>query len=100
MVIYAAIVYGLSLSFGRAISDQDPLHVLVAAISHRCRFLRRYAAFLLATAAVATTSNIYNGLYYPVVEAITTTVIRALLLRYTEDVDIEVGSGVEATQRA
>jgi hypothetical protein len=44
-----------------------------------------------------TTSNIYNGLYYPIVEAITTTVIRAFLLRYTEDVDIEVGTGVEAT---
>jgi hypothetical protein len=51
---------------------------------------------LLATAAVATTSNIYNGLCYPIVAAITTTVIGAL----TKDVGVEMGSGAEATQSA
>jgi hypothetical protein len=54
----------------------------------------------LATAVVATTGNIYNGLWYPIVAAVTTAVIGALLLRDTKGVDIEVGSGVEATQGA
>jgi hypothetical protein len=55
---------------------------------------------LLATAIVAATGNIYNGLWYPIVVAIMTTVVGGLLLRDTKDVDINVASGVEAAQRA
>ena len=51
---------------------------------------------LLATAVVAATGNIYNGLWYPIGVAGMTTVIGGLLLRDTKDVDIHVGSGVEA----
>ena len=53
-----------------------------------------------ATAVVAATGNIYNGLWYPIVVAVMTAIIGGLLLHDTKDVDIKVGSGVEAAQRA
>jgi hypothetical protein len=49
---------------------------------------------LLATAIVASTGNIYNGLWYPIVVAAMTLVIGAIFLRDTKDVDITTGSGV------
>ena len=55
---------------------------------------------LLATAIVAATGNIYNGLWYPIVVAAMTAVVGGLLLRETKDVDIKLGSGVEAALRA
>jgi hypothetical protein len=55
---------------------------------------------LLATAIVAATGNIYDGLWYPIVVAAMTTVIGGLLLRGTKDVDIKLGSGIEAAQHA
>jgi hypothetical protein len=55
---------------------------------------------LLATAVVAATRNIYSGLWYPIVVAVMTAIVGGLLLRDTKDVDIGVGSGVEAAQRA
>lgn len=42
--------------------------------------------------------NIYNGLWYAIRVAAMTTLIGALLLRDTKDVDINVGSGVEAVR--
>jgi MFS family permease len=55
---------------------------------------------LLTTAIVAATGNIYNGLWYPILVAVMTAVVGAIWLHDTKDVDIEVGSGVEAMQRA
>jgi hypothetical protein len=55
---------------------------------------------LLATAIVASTGNIYNGLWYPIAVAVMTTVVGRLFLRDTRGVDIMVGSGVEAAQHA
>ena len=52
----------------------------------------------VALAVVAATGNIYNELRYPIGVAATTTLIGALLLRDTKDVDINVGSGVEAVR--
>lgn len=43
---------------------------------------------LLATAIVASTGNIYNGLWYPIVVAIGTAIIGFFFLRETMDVDI------------
>ena len=43
---------------------------------------------LLATAIVAATGNIYNGLWYPVIVALVTVVIGALFLRDTRGRDI------------
>ena len=60
----------------------------------------RKLRLLWATAIVASTGNIYNGLWYPIMVAVMTTVIGALFLRDTKGIDIMVGSGVEATQHA
>ncbi|HEY4982658.1 MAG TPA: MFS transporter [Pseudolabrys sp.] len=49
---------------------------------------------LLATAIVAATGNIYNGLWYPIIVAVMTLVIGLLFLRDTKGVDISTGSGV------
>lgn len=54
---------------------------------------------LLATAVVAATGNIYNGLWYPIVVAVMTLVVGAIFLRDTKDVDINVGSGVQDQSR-
>jgi hypothetical protein len=43
---------------------------------------------LLATAIVASTGNIYNGLWYPIIVAIGTAVAGFFFLRETKDVDI------------
>ena len=43
---------------------------------------------LLATAIVATTGNIYNGLWYPIGVAVMTVVVGALFLRETKDREI------------
>jgi len=50
---------------------------------------------LLATAVVATSGDIYAGLWYPIVVAVMTLVIGALFLRDTKDGDITSGSGVD-----
>ena len=50
---------------------------------------------LLATAIVAATGNIYNGLWYPIIVALMTLVIGFIFLRDTRGVDISTGSGVE-----
>jgi hypothetical protein len=55
---------------------------------------------LLATAIVASTGNIYNGLWYPIAVGVMTTVVGGLFLRDTKGIDIMVGSGVEAAQHA
>jgi hypothetical protein len=55
---------------------------------------------LLATAIVASTGNIYNGLWYPIAVAVMTTVVGGLFLHDTRGIDIKVGSGVEAAQHA
>jgi hypothetical protein len=55
---------------------------------------------LLATAIVAATGNIYYGLWYPVLVAVMTAVVGGLFLRDTKDIDIRLGSAVEAAQGA
>jgi hypothetical protein len=55
---------------------------------------------LLTTAIVAATGNIYNGLWYPILVAVMTAVVGSIWLHDTKDVDIRLGSGVEAAQRA
>ena len=55
---------------------------------------------LLATAIVAATGNIYDGLWYPIVIAVMTFIVGALFLRDTKDVDIVTGSGVAEQAKA
>ncbi len=55
---------------------------------------------LLATAVVAATGNIYNGLWYPIIVAMISLVIGTLFLRETKDADIVAGSAQEAPAKA
>jgi hypothetical protein len=49
---------------------------------------------LVATAVVAYTGNIYNGLWYPIIVATMTCIIGTLFLRETKDTDIVESSAV------
>jgi len=49
---------------------------------------------LLATAAVAATGNIYNGLWYPIGVAVMTLIVGLIFLRDTKGVNISTESGV------
>jgi hypothetical protein len=53
---------------------------------------------LLATAIVATTGNIYAGLWYPIGISALTFVIGGSMLRDTKGVDLASGSAIEAPQ--
>ena len=55
---------------------------------------------LLATAMVAATGNIYNGLWYPIVVALMTVAVGWVFLHDTKDVDIVSGSGVALREKS
>ena len=98
MIIYAAMVYGPVAAF---LVELFPTRIRYTSLSlpyHIGAGVFGGMLPLLATAVVAATGNIYNGLWYPV--AVMTTVIGGLLLRDTKDIDIKVESGVEASQLA
>jgi len=100
MVTYAAMVYGPVAAF---LVELFPTRIRYTSLSLPYHIGAGFFGGmlpLLATAVVAATGNIYNGLWYPIVVAAMTTVIGGLLLRDTKDVDIKVGSGVEAAHRA
>ena len=75
------------------ISREDTLHVVVVAISHWQRLVRRYVP-LLATAIVAATGGIYAGLWYPIGISVMTLAVGLIFLRDTKGVDITTSSGV------
>ncbi|MFD2184991.1 MFS transporter [Rhodoplanes azumiensis] len=54
---------------------------------------------LLATAIVASTGDIYAGLWYPIAVAGMTVLVGAVFLRDTKDVDIATESGVDISRR-
>jgi MFS family permease len=96
MVIYAAMVYGPVAAF---LVELFPTRIRYTSMSlpyHIGAGVFGGMLPLLATAFVAATGNIYNGLWYPILVAVMTAVIGGLLLRDTKDIDIKVGSGVEA----
>jgi hypothetical protein len=100
MVGYAAMVYGPVAAF---LVELFPTRIRYTSMSlpyHIGAGVFGGMLPLLATAVVAATGNIYNGLWYPIAVAVMTTVFGGLLLRDTKDVDIKVGSGVEASQPA
>jgi MFS family permease len=99
MVLYAAMVYGPVAAF---LVELFPTKIRYTSMSlpyHIGAGVFGGMLPLLATAVVAATGNIYNGLWYPILVALMTAVIGGLLLRDTKDVDIKVGSGVAAAQR-
>jgi MFS family permease len=100
MMIYAAMVYGPIAAF---LVELFPTRIRYTSISmpyHIGAGVFGGMLPLLATAVAAATGNIYAGVWYSVIVAVMTVVVGGLLLRETKDVDIVLGSGVEAAQRA
>ena len=98
LVLYTAMVYGPVAAF---LVELFPTRIRYTSMSLPYHIGAGFFGGmlpLLATAVVAATGNIYNGLWYPIVVAAMTTVVGGLLLRDTRDVDIKVGSGVEAAR--
>jgi MFS family permease len=100
MVIYVTMVYGPIAAF---LVELFPTKIRYTSMSLPYHIGNGWFGGmlpLLATAVVAATGNIYNGLWYPIVVAVMTVVIGFLFLRDTKDVDIVSGSGVAAQSRA
>jgi MFS family permease len=100
MMAFAAMVYGPIAAF---LVELFPTRIRYTSISmpyHIGAGVFGGMLPLLATAVAAGTGNIYGGLWYPVIVSVMTVVVGGLLLRETKDVDIALGSGVEAAQRA
>src|SRR3984893_2349358 len=100
MVIYVTMVYGPIAAF---LVEMFPTKIRYTSMSLPYHIGNGWFGGmlpLLATAVVATTGNIYNGLWYPIGVAVMTLVIGLLFLRDTKDVDIVSGSGVAAQSRA
>ena len=99
MVIYVTMVYGPIAAF---LVEMFPTKIRYTSMSLPYHIGNGWFGGmlpLLATAIVATTGDIYAGLWYPIVVAVITLIIGALFLRETKDVDINVGSGVELQGR-
>jgi MFS family permease len=100
MMIYAAMVYGPIAAF---LVELFPTRIRYSSISmpyHIGAGVFGGMLPLLATAVAAATGNIYAGLWYSVIVALMTVVIGGAFLRETKDVDIVLGSGVEAAHPA
>jgi MFS family permease len=95
MVIYVTMVYGPIAAF---LVEMFPTKIRYTSMSLPYHIGNGWFGGmlpLLATAIVAATGNIYNGLWYPIVVALMTLVIGFIFLRDTKGVDISTGSGVE-----
>lgn len=100
MVLYAAMVYGPVAAY---LVELFPTKIRYTSMSlpyHIGAGVFGGTPPLLATAIVASTGNIYSGLWYPILVAVMTAVVGTLFLRDTRHIDIETASGVEAAQRA
>ncbi|HMJ43807.1 MAG TPA: MFS transporter [Pseudolabrys sp.] len=94
MVIYVTMVYGPIAAF---LVEMFPTQIRYTSMSLPYHIGNGWFGGmlpLLATAIVATTGDIYAGLWYPIVVAVMTLVIGFIFLRDTKDVDISAGSGV------
>ena len=99
MVIYVTMVYGPIAAF---LVELFPTKIRYTSMSLPYHIGNGWFGGilpLLATAIVAATGNIYNGLWYPIIVAVMSVVVGGLFLRDTKDIDITVGSGVQAAQR-
>ena len=95
MVIYVTMVYGPIAAF---LVELFPTSIRYTSMSLPYHIGNGWFGGmlpLLATAIVAATGNIYNGLWYPIIVAAMTLVIGAIFLRDTKDIDLTTGSGVE-----
>jgi MFS family permease len=94
MVIYVTMVYGPIAAF---LVEMFPTRIRYTSMSLPYHIGNGWFGGVLplvATAIVASTGNIYSGLWYPIAVAVMTVVIGGLMLRDTKDVDIVTGSGV------
>jgi hypothetical protein len=95
MVIYVTMVYGPIAAF---LVEMFPTNIRYTSMSLPYHIGNGWFGGmlpLLATAIVAATGNIYNGLWYPIIVAVMTLVIGLIFLRDTHGVDIKTGSGVQ-----
>jgi MFS family permease len=98
MVIYVTMVYGPIAAF---LVEMFPTRIRYTSMSLPYHIGNGWFGGVLplvATAIVASTGNIYSGLWYPIGVAVMTVVIGGLMLRDTKDVDIATGSGVASQQ--
>jgi hypothetical protein len=98
MVIYVTMVYGPIAAF---LVELFPTKIRYTSMSLPYHIGNGWFGGVLplvATAIVASTGNIYSGLWYPIGVAVMTVVIGGLMLRDTKDVDIATGSGVASQQ--
>jgi len=94
MVIYVTMVYGPIAAF---LVEMFPTKIRYTSMSLPYHIGNGWFGGmlpLLATAVVAATGNIYNGLWYPIGVSVMTLVIGLIFLRDTRGVDIRTGSGV------
>ena len=88
MVIYVTMVYGPIAAF---LVELFPTRIRYTSMSLPYHIGNGWFGGmlpLLATAMVATSGNIYNGLWYPIVVAVMSFVIGSLFIRETKDRDI------------
>jgi MFS family permease len=88
MVVYVTMVYGPIAAF---LVELFPTRIRYTSMSLPYHIGNGWFGGmlpLLATAIVATSGNIYNGLWYPIIVSIMSFVIGSLFIRETKDVDI------------
>jgi MFS family permease len=95
MVIYVTMVYGPIAAF---LVELFPTRIRYTSMSLPYHIGNGWFGGmlpLLATAIVAATGNIYNGLWYPIVVAVMSVIVGGIFLRDTKGVDISTGSGID-----
>ena len=93
MVIYVTMVYGPIAAF---LVEMFPTKIRYTSMSLPYHIGNGWFGGmlpLLATAIVAATGNIYNGLWYPIGVAVMTLIIGGIFLKDTKGVDLNTGSG-------
>ncbi len=91
MVIYVTMVYGPIAAF---LVEMFPTKIRYTSMSLPYHIGNGWFGGmlpLLATAIVAATGNIYNGLWYPIGVAVMTLIVGGIFLKDTKDVDITLG---------
>ena len=94
MVIYVTMVYGPIAAF---LVEMFPTNIRYTSMSLPYHIGNGWFGGmlpLLATAIVATTGDIYAGLWYPIGVAVMTLIVGSLFLRDTKGVNIVTSSGV------
>jgi hypothetical protein len=95
MVIYVTMVYGPIAAF---LVEMFPTKIRYTSMSLPYHIGNGWFGGmlpLLATAVVAATGDIYDGLWYPIGVAVMTVFVGFFFLKDTVGVDMETGSGVE-----